>query len=340
MFSRTPPTLLLPVAILAGTLGLVALARAQAPAGGPPGGAPPPKPLLRVFAGSNGSWAWIKETGEQSELFTGRPSAPGRLRAKGTHWTEVAQDGPDLWVLGQAGSGAILLRLPREGDAPPAEVARSADPAGGLLAQDGKALWLEVSAPADQGLAFVPPLGGRIRLRCREADGSIKTLLDRPAVQGAQPGSGDVVALSGGQVYLRLRSASGTELLSVPVQGGRSTVIAGETGTQQALLSGGRLFWTAPSEEATPESGIYCLRRVSPAGTPETVAEWLPANGNLVQVSDGLRFVSGFDVYRLPERFGAPVFLRKLEDVRVVSDGQSLVRVGTGEPALDAAGPR
>lgn len=339
MSSRTYFALSLLAAVLAGTLGLTALARAQAPPGGSPAiGAPGPSKLPRAFSGAEGRWAWIRETGEQSELYVGGPSQPGRLRAKGANWAEVAQDGADLWLLGRSGAGAVLLRLPRDGEAPPVEVARIADAAGGLLAQAGQVFWLEVSAPADPGLAFVPPLGSRLYLRCRDADGRIRTLLDRPAVEGARPGAGDLVALSGGQVYLRLRSASGTELLSMPVQGGPSTRIAGESGTQQALLWNGRLVWTAPSEEATVESGINCLRRQSAAGTPELIAEWLPANGSLVSVAEGLRYAAGDDLYRLPERPGAPVFLRKIDGVRVVSDGHSLVRLGDGQPELVPAG--
>jgi hypothetical protein len=252
----------------------------------------------------------------------------------------VAQDGADLWLLGRSGAGAVLLRLPREGEAPPVEVARIAGAAGGLLAQEGKVFWLELSAAADPGLAFVPPLGGRLHLRCRDTDGRIRALLDRPAAEAAKPGAGDLVALSGGQLYLRLRSASGTELLSVPAQGGPATGIAGETGTQQALLWNGRLVWTAPSEEATPESGIFCLRRLPATGAPELVAEWLPANGNVLSAAEGLLYVSIDDLYRLPERPGAPVFLHKIEGGQVVSDGRSLVRLHAGQPELLPAGRR
>jgi len=332
------PTLIAPrifaLALLV-TLGLSILARAQAPAAGGRGGAPaapPPRPELRAFAAAEGRWAWIKDTGGQSELFIGGPSGTGRLRAKGSGWTEVALDGATVWLLSRSGPAGTLLSLPVEGDAPPAEAARSADQPGALLAQGGQVFWLELSKAADPGMAFVPPLGARLKLRCREASGTLRTLVDRPAVDGAAPGAGDLLAAAAGPLYLRLRSASGTELLSVPLQGGATTWIAGESGTQQAVLTNGTLVWTAPSEEAMPESGIRCLRRLRTGGAPETVADWLPGIGDLAAADEGLRYSDGSNLFSLPARFGSPTFVRKVDFGRLVSDGHSLVILGADQP--------
>jgi hypothetical protein len=296
---------------------------------------------LRSFTGTGGQWAWIKDTGGQSELVLGAASGGPRLRAQGSGWTEVAVDGATLWVLSRTGTGGTLLRLSQEGDTPPEEVLRSDHQLGALLAQGGQVFWLELAVAADPGLAFVPPLGARLRLQCREASGTVRTLLDRPAVDGAAPGVGDLVALTGGQIYLRLRSASGTEFLAVPLQGGSVTRIAGESGTQQAQLDQGALVWTAPSDEAMPESGIRSLRRQAAGGAPETVADWLPGNGDLVTATEGLRYAASGHLYRLPSRLGPPEFLRKIPNERIVSDGQALVVLSGDRPqTLSASGPR
>ena len=340
MASRIHLTPRLLATILLSSLGLVVLARAQGPAA--PGTGQPSAaashPERRAFSGAEGRWAWIKGTGAESELHVGGPNTPGQLRAKGAGWTEVAQDGADIWLLGRAERGAVLLRLPREGNAPPTEVTRIENLSGGLLVQGGQAFWLELSQAADPGLAFVPPLGARIRLRCREADGRVRTLLDRPAAEGAAPGAGDLVALAGGQLYLRLRSATGTELLSVRPSDGTLSWIAGESGTQEALLANDRLVWTAPSAEATPESGIRCVRRLTSGSAPDLVAEWLPPNGRLVVAEEGLGVVDGENLYRLPSRLGPPTFSRKVTSGRIVSDGRSLVLLSGEQPQLLPAG--
>lgn len=338
MASRIHLTPRLLAAILLSSLGLVVLARAQDPAA--PGGAPAaaPRSELRAFSGSAGQWAWIKDKGSESELYVGRPGEAGRIRAKGAGWTEVAQDGADIWLLARAERGGVLLRLPREGNAPPAEVTRIEDPSGALLVQGGQVFWLELSQAADPGLAFVPPLGARIRLRCREADGRIRTLLDRPAAEGATPGAGDLVGLAGGQLYLRLRSATGTELLSVRTSDGMQSWIAGESGTQEAQLANDRLVWMAPSAEATPESGIRCVHRFTPGGAPELMAEWVPPNSSLVVTAEGLGVLDRDDLYRLPSRLGPPTFLRKVTSGKLVSDGRSLVLLSGEQPQLLPAG--
>jgi len=336
MISRTllSPRFLLPV--LFAPLGLAVFARAQAP-----GSTPPPKPELRAFAAAEGRWAWIKATGDQSELFLGAPSTSGRSRAKGSGWTEAALDGSTVWMLARNSRGGTLMSLPIEGETPPAEVLQIEDQPGALLAHDGQLYWLELSQAADPGLAFVPPLGARLRLRCREASGTVRTLMERPAVDGAALGTGDLVAVAGGQLYLRLHSASGTELLTVPLAGGAATRIAGESGRHDAVLSNGVLYWTAPSEEAMPESGIRSLRRLKAEGVPETVADWLPGLGNLAAADEGLRFAGAGDLYSLPDRLGSPTFLRKIDWGSVVSDGHSLVILGTDQPQLlSARSPR
>lgn len=340
MASRIHLTPRLLATILLSSLGLVVLARAQGPAAPGPGGASAAalRSELRAFSGSAGQWAWIKDQGAESELYVGRPGEAGRIRAKGAGWTEVAQDGADIWLLARAERGGVLLRLPREGNALPTEVTRIEDQSGALLAQGGQAFWLELSQAADPGLAFVPPLGARIRLRCREANGRVRTLLDRPAAEGAAPGAGDLVALANGQLYLRLRSTTGTELLSVRPSDGTLSWIAGESGTQEALLDHDRLVWTAPSAEATPESGIRCVHRFTPGGAPELVAEWLPPNSSLVVTKEGLGVLDRDDLYRLPSRLGPPTFLRKVTSGRIVSDSRSLVLLSGEQPQLLPAG--
>lgn len=341
MSSRTPLSQRLILPVLFVSLGLAVFARAQAPPGGPQG-VPPPRPKLRSFTGADGRWAWLKVLDAQSDLFVGSPSGAPRLRAKGSGWTDVALDGSTLWLLGRSGTGGTLWQLSLEGDTAPVEVLRLRDQPGALLAQGGQLFWLELVQAVDPGLAFVPPLGARVRLQCREANGTVRTLLDRPAVEGADPAAGDLIALANGQLYLRLRSASGTELVSVPVRGGPATQIAGESGSQEAVLQAGTLYWTTPSGEAMPESGIRALRRLPLGGTPETVADWLPARGSLLVGDEGLRYADNGKLYRLPNRLDAPTFVRRYTDVPVASDGHVLVLLDAEQPRLlstDPAGP-
>ncbi|MCC2667879.1 MAG: hypothetical protein K0Q72_350 [Armatimonadetes bacterium] len=328
-------TTLLGAAALLGVTTLVANAQ-----GGGGGQAPPPR-SIRTFTARGPSWAWLVAQGDETELFLGAPGAgapSGPGRAKGTNWTDVALGDQEVWLLQRDGESGRLLRLPRDGAAPPEEVASGLQAPGGLLVRADGVYWLEVAASGDPGLAFIPQLGARLHLKCRSAAGQVRTVADWNVGSAVQARSGDLIEGAGGELYASVRASVATEFYLVTPSGETPQRVAGELASQNAVFSGGQLYWTAPSREATPGSGARCLHRRRPDGSSELAAEWLPRNGLLASLDGRLYYAAMDGLYRIPDRFDAPVFRRKLPAGPVASDGKHLVSIAAAAPTVCGSG--
>ena len=316
---------------LSGSVALVA--RAQGPGGG---GAPAPRPEIRAFSARGADWAWLVGRGEEVELHLGSASTsgtPGQSGAKGTGWTDVALDGGEVWLLQRSGQQGALLRAKREGGEPEV-VAPSLEAPAALLAREDGLYWLETTPPGDPGLAFIPQLGARLRVKCRDRSGTIRTVAEWTASGASHSRSGDLLSGAEGRLYACVRSNVATEIYAVPLAGGAPVRVAGELGMQSATAEGGTLVWTAPSLEATPESGIRRLQRLRPDGTAEPVAEWLPSAGSLAPL-EGRLFCTGLDaLYRVPDHFDAPLFRHKIPFGPTASDGKHLVSISGDNPVI------
>src|SRR5262249_2509734 len=151
----------------------------------------------------------------------------------------------------------------------PTEVASGLQRPGGLFARDGRLYWLEVTGGVEPGLAFLPAAGPIASLRCREPSGQVRTvgacpagaIFQVPEESGAGPG--DIVGVAEGAVIARLRRVASTELVRFPIPSGSPARLATEPGVQFSALAGSELYWTAPSEEAMPETVLRCVRHAS-----------------------------------------------------------------------------
>jgi hypothetical protein len=315
--------------------------------GGPPGGgqaAPPStlpasrKPPVRAFAADGDRWAWLKDAGEDAELYLGGPGRSPRSLARGRGWVEVALGADAAWVL-QRSPGAsgpeTLLRVPLDGGPAPAVELSGLDEAASLIAAGGRLYWLENApaggpgeAPGGPPLSFLPAAAARTRLRCRESTGMVRTVAGWPAAQ--PPARGDLVGLSGDWAVVRSRRAVSTEFLRVALASGEMARLAGELGAQEGALHGDRLAWTAGSEEANG-LGYTCVRALEvaadPGTPPETLTDWLPVDGVLLATRDALWFFSDA-VYRLPAHLGLSEEIGDAHGWPATSDGRSLVLLG------------
>ena len=229
------------------------------------------------FVASAGKWAWLKRAGEESELFRGGPSTAPNSLGKGKDWSEIALAGDDLWLLSRSGEHAELLHS--MAGAAPVSTLKDLPDAGGLYAADGRLFWLESAPLGPMTGAFVPAADATGRLRVREATGAVRTLAEWP---GGQIGrTGDVIGVANGQAYVRLRRSASTEFLRVPLAGGEWQRLAAESDTQQGVLIGDTLYWTAPTEESNQIHGTRCVRRLTASGGVETLTDWLTSNGDL-----------------------------------------------------------
>lgn len=279
--------------------------------------------------------------------YAGGPQlAPKRL-LEGPGLTEVALDGQDVWILrtepGSAGKGTLLhttWTAPDRDPDRPSEVAANLSRPGGLLASQRRVYWLEAEPAPAPGFPYCAPASAVASLRCREPDGQVRTLAsgyplgaiaEPPAARATAPfAPGDVVGQAGDAVYLRLRRLASTEFLRAPAGGGDLSRIAMETGSRSAVLAGGRLFWTAPSSEATTSADRVCVRTVSTSGgAPRVVTDWLTDAGTLVAVRDRLYYLgTSYALYRLPSTEGPPEFLRHAFPGPASGDGESVVYLG------------
>lgn len=325
------------VLLTAGSALSLSLARAQAPPGAaaPAGGgttAPKPPPVIQLAA-SGGHWAWLKHAGEEVELLRGGPGANPTVVGRGLGWTEVAQDGENIWVIHRTGDSGELLQS-RAGAAPASVLQKLSRP-GGLFAAEGRVFWLESVPPADPRMAFIASGDSLSRLRVREASGADRTLGEWPG--GLEGAPGDVLGVLNGAVYVRLRRFASTEFLRVPLSGGETERIAAEEDRQEGLIANGSLYWTAPTEEANQPHGLRCVRRTQATGEPETVTDWLPGLGVLAAGTSGPCYLANGpnpDLYQLPSHLDTATVIRRVSG-RAVLDGSQLILLdGPSAPAV------
>jgi len=294
-----------------------------------------------AFSGTPDGWAWLKGGAGDTALYTGGPGKAPVLVANGRGWQEVAVDGTQLWVLRGDGERGALLQLSSVPGSSPKEVLDNLQRPGGLFAQGGRLYWLEVRSGLEPGLAFLPAAGPIAQLRCREASGEVRTVGEYPAGEiggrgeKAGAGPGDIVGAMPGAVVVRLRRLVTTEFLRFPLPAGPPSRIAGEPDLQDGALSGNELYWTAPSEEATPDAALRCARHArvdAPGAVPATITDWLPGSGTLLALDGAAYYAASSDMglYRLPHALAPAEFVREVRGGST-SDGQSVVLLQAGE---------
>jgi hypothetical protein len=208
---------------------------------------------------------------------------------------------------------------------------------GGLFAAGSDLYWTEEEPPAVPGAGTVPAAAPTVALRHRKPSGEVETLGTWPGGDGLAPAEkpGIVIGTAPDAVYVAVNRAASTELVRFPAAGAPQR-IAAETGRPQAVLQDGRLYWTCPSPEASPSSGVQALMSTD-GGSPARVTDWLPAGGALLSAGRDL-FFAGDALYRLPRRPGPAEYLKALPLSRVTSDGQRLVLVDSSPAPLSTTG--
>jgi hypothetical protein len=255
--------------------------------------------------------------------------------AKGRGWTELALDGDTAWLLAREGSKGSLLRTALSpGSAPSVERPGLEQPVG-LWAGGGRLAWVEMQPAVSPGLEFVPSTGAVARVFLRETSGQTRPVGEWPVGEApAKQAPASVLGFLGPDLCLQVTRLVTTEFVRFPLAGGAPTRLAAEAGARQGLIREGVLYWTAPSEEATPTSSLACLRRLQD-GKPVLQSEWLVPGGQLASIPEGLFYGVPAGLYRLPAGAELPEPVAYLAPGALTSDGRSLVlRPVTGAPVL------
>jgi hypothetical protein len=161
----------------------------------------------------------------------------------------------------------------------------------GLCLAAGRVFWLEQAPPAVPESGALPPLAATLKLVSVPTEGGspgvIATLLETEG--------GQVIGVHDGQIYLsafRPGTYGVTAIYRVALTGGNPRRVVGETGRQRVLLTReGLLYWVSPSPEDNGVGKSVCIRRLGREDRPETLADWLPANGQLYETDHGVCYV-------------------------------------------------
>lgn len=287
-----------------------------------------------LFSGEADRWLWTRASGTQETLYEGGPNRPARSLATGSGWTALAAGGPQIWLIRRDRKSAELLRVDGGPGAAPKVVLSGLQSPGGLAAGGGHVYWLE-NRPPRSAAAHLPTHGWTTLLRTRSAAGVVRTLVEWPG--GGPPAepsaSGDMIGLVGDRLYFRVRRAACTEFVCMPLPSGPPSRVAVERGLQTAILDGGRLCWTAPSDEAGAASGLRCVRAHNAHGEVETLGDWLPAEGAPVLLNGKLLHV-GSQVHRLNGSAAPGRWLAQLPHGRYGHDTRRLVLLTGSAPAV------
>jgi len=333
--SRHSRANLVPFAVLlSGALAFAAFAQGQPPSG--PGGGASSRSVIAKFASNGADWAWIIKRGGRTELWSGGPGSQGRKVAEGSGWAGVAVGSGQLWLIQAEGDRGNLLQTPRGAAGEPRLVASCSGRPTAVFALDQQAYWLELTQGRDPGLGFIPTLGGTLRLRKCDAAGTASTLAEWPSGGRLDPRDIDIIGVTGDRLYLSVYNGVGTEFLAAPLDGGGPVRVAAEANREQGVIHRDRLVWTAPSDEATPVSGIRQVRTQQAGGAPAVLADWVPAIGNILSVGGNLHYAGVGNAYRIPEADAPPEYTGPIAFGDVVTDGKSMIEISGDAPVAKA----
>lgn len=333
--SRHPRASLVPFALfLSGALAFAAFAQGQPPSG--PGGGASPRPEITKFASSGADWAWIVKRGGRTELWSGGPGSQGRKVAEGSGWSGVAVGSGQFWLIRADGDGGSLLQAPKGAAGEPRPVAKCSGQPTAVMAVDQHAYWLELIRGRNPGLGFIPTLGDTLRLRKCDAAGTATMLTEWPSGGRIDPRDISIIGVTGDRLYFTVFNGVGTEFLAAPLAGGSPVRVAAEANREQGVIHRDRLVWTAPSDEATPLSGIRQVRTQQAGGTPTVLADWVPAIGNLLSVGGNLHYAGVGNAYRILGANAPPEYTGPIAFGDVVTDGKSMIEISGDAPVAKA----
>ena len=314
--------------------GVAGLSAQWAGAQGPSAPAPAPagaEPVVEsarpvAFAVLGDRWAWIRHFDTKRDLKIAARGGGGATGADGD-WSAVGGVGDSFFAGKRVGSQWKLVRIPAAGGEPSLEAPALGEPTS-ILGSGSELLVAELKADAAGDLLSTPGAGTRLSVRACTPDlKTLRTVVEIPSGMPveAEPLSQDLLGVADGNLYLRVRRPLSTEFHRAPLAGGPSVRLAGEYGPQQGALFGGRLYWTASSEESGTIRGLRCVRTLAPDGATVTLTDWLPGIGTLTAVEPGgVRYV-GDQVYAIPTRFGMSNRLQRAQTAAAATAGSSLV---------------
>ncbi len=285
-----------------------------------------------LFASGGDRWFWTHASGGQETLFEGGPGRAPVSLATGSGWSALAWDGQALWLTQQQRDQGHLCRLRPGRDVTPEKVVSGLAQPSGLFADNGRLYWLENRAPRAAAFRYIPTEGWTAILRMRDGSGAVRTLAEWPGggPSGTELPAQDLLGVTEDYLFCRVRRPASTEFLRIALADGKAERVAVESGSQSAVLYEGTLFWTAPSDEASPATGMRCVRTLGSAGNVVLVGDWLPENGVLLGTPQGVRFASD-GWYALRGRAPAERLPGSLSG-RVVADQDQLFQVGGTTP--------
>ena len=283
----------------------------------------PSEPAPAFAAGSKG-WFWILDGRFSDELvFQQRGQSRPRTLSHGRNWQELAVVGDVAWILQRDEDQGSLIRVNPDGTPAQTTVLEWLHRPAGLKSVGASLYWTEVRE-ARSPLGFVPLAGEQLLIRRCEPDGRVRTLCTLPLDLTRSPEqAGIVVGEWGSDLVIVLRRSAGTECFRVDPTGKGAVRIAAEAGRRQAVILQHRLYWSAPSPEAGPGSGIECIRSLGPDGS-KVLSDGLPANGRLLNAGSRLYWVREQVLQGVSSAGLADEALRLPSRGAVVSDGEQL----------------
>jgi len=230
------------------------------------------------------------------------------------HLTEIAVAGDRVFGIELAGDLGALVAIPRSGGGVTRLAGDLIRPAG-LAEQAGTLYWTETTPASQAHVYHVPVLEARTTIHALPAGGGQSRAL--VAFPGEPAGfQGKLLGVQAERLYwldrFGQRLSDGWAVVRrVPTAGGVPEALTVQRSVgNDAVLEGGELFFTAPSEDAGQPLNYRCLRRVQvPAGEPETLTDWLPAAGRLVRYRGTTYYCVLDGVWAVPARIAPPTLL-------------------------------
>lgn len=284
-----------PIRLLAGIAAALACLLALGIAGGMIGGVRP-RPMGHADTVPDrarllgGAWYWVERPrGADARLM--RLLGPRALPVATAHsLTDYAADDRNVAWIEQRGSEWRVAIAGVDGASPRVLWSGTLEPSGVLLTGD-EVVWLAPRVPESRDCGPLPPFGPSMDLLAApRSGGAPRSLAQLPGATGGQ-----ALGMHGGSVYVaayRGLQPGSTTFYRIGAAGSVPERLAAEEGRQEGLLArDGTLFWIAASREATFGAGVCCIRCLKPGQPPETLSDWLPAQGMLVETARGVRYV-------------------------------------------------
>ncbi len=153
-----------------------------------------------------------------------------------------------------------------------------------------RVLWASSHAGLLRNGLCIPALGPILSVMTSNGQGPPKVVATLFESNGSLLGVHDNLAY----VAARRRGTAATAIYEVALADGKWQRVVGQEGMSEPLLNrDGTLFWVAPSQDSTNTGTVSSVRSLVPGKKVTTIADWLPANGDLYVIGTDAYYVDG-----------------------------------------------